>query len=146
MLIREQLGLGEWSTDKLVGEIERNQLALASAVHRYNEQDTRLILDGHFVLLDAAGGFCPLAPEVFEPLNISGVVLVEASPETILARVRTRDGRRGELCRTGEFLAAERLQASFVCEKLGIPIVTLDDPSPEVFLRAVSAMAGWVKQ
>ena len=60
-----------------------------------------MLLDGHFVLLDKEGLFVLLDVEVFETLNLSAVVLIEAQPELVASRVRHRDG----LDRSPEWLA-----------------------------------------
>ena len=56
-LIREERALPEWNTDKRVADVDENQVALASAVARYNGKGGRLLLDGHFILLNNKAKF-----------------------------------------------------------------------------------------
>lgn len=140
-LIREERAMPNWGTDKRVSDIDANQIALAAAVKRYNDAGTRLLLDGHFVLLNAQGNFSRLGTDVFRPLNLDGVVLIEADPQIVAARIRERDGREPDIERIREFIATERTQAQLVCGELGIPLRILDAPSLEMFVEAVTAPA-----
>ena len=54
-LIKEERGQATWSADKRVAEVDANQQALAKAIRRHNELGIKLLLDGHFVLLNNAG-------------------------------------------------------------------------------------------
>lgn len=80
--------------------MDANQIALANAVTRHNEAGTRLLLDGHFVLLDAQGEFSPLAANVFKALRLDGVLLLEADANTIATRIRERDSREVDIDHT----------------------------------------------
>lgn len=140
-LIREELTMPSWGTDKRVSDIDANQIALAAAVKRYNDAGTRLLLDGHFVLLNTQGEFSCLGTEVFRSLNLCGVVLIEADPYTVGARVRERDGQELSVEQMQEFIVTERMQAQLVCEELGIPLRILDAPSLDAFVQAVALLA-----
>ena len=74
-LIKEEATLQTWGVDKRVGDIEGNQLALTAAVRRHNTAGERLLLDGHFVLLDTVGNFVEIPVEVFRALQFQAVVL-----------------------------------------------------------------------
>jgi adenylate kinase len=138
-LIKEERPMPNWSADKRVRNVDGNQIALAGAVKRYNSAGTRLLLDGHFVLLNSRGEFSRLGTEVFRALNLDGVVLLESDIDTIAVRIRQRDGRELDIGHTAEFLAAERTQAQMVCVELGIPLRILNAPSPSVFAECVKA-------
>lgn len=140
-LIAGERAMPNWDADRRVSEIDANQFALATSVRRHNDAGRRLLLDGHFVLLDSEGNFKRLGPEVLRALNLSGVVLIEAEAPTIAARIRTRDQREVNLTHTVEFITAERTQAKVVCEELGISLLTLESPSPEVFAKAIEILS-----
>lgn len=139
-LIKEERAMPSWGVDKRVSDVDANQLALATAVKRYNNTGTPLLLDGHFVLLDGSGNFVRLGTDVFGTLNISGVVLLEAEPQVIAARINERDGRIVDIDHLSDFIVAERSQAKIVCDGLGIPMRVLVDPSPQAFAEAVSVL------
>lgn len=138
-LIKEERTLN-WGVDKRVSDLDANQIALTAAVRRYNDAGTRLLLDGHFVLLNSEGAFSRLEIDVFKSLNLDGVVLLEAAPDTVVTRIRKRDGQDVDLAHLVEFIADERSQAQIVCRELGIPLYVLTEPTLETFAEAVSAI------
>lgn len=139
-LIKEELALPNWGLDKKVNNVDANQVALAAAVERYNAAGNRLLLDGHFVLLNAESEFVPLAAEVFKPLKIDGVILLECAPDTIASRIRERDGREVDMGHLVEFIKAERSQAQIVCDELGISLSVLNSPSYDIFVQTIVKM------
>lgn len=132
-LIKEELALPDWNADKLVTDIDKNQVALAKAVARYNANGIALLLDGHFVLLDQAGEFVLLGVEVFQTLNLSAVILIEADPTVVESRVRDRDALRRDIDWISAFMRKERLQAEAVCNSLGVPLRVLNSPNDTEF-------------
>lgn len=140
-LIKEELTLPDWSSDKRVSDVDRNQVALAKAVSRYNANGTALLLDGHFVLLDAASEFAPLGVEVFKSLNLSAVLLIEADPKVVEARVQDRDNLRRDSKWLAAFMRAERSQAEAVCQELDIPLCILESPSLAEFALAIASQS-----
>jgi adenylate kinase len=140
-LIKEERALPNWGLDKRVIDVDANQLLLAEAVKRHNAAGMRLLLDGHFVLLNSEGGFSRLGPEVFTPLNLDGVVLLEDDPDVIAARLRDRDGTEGNHGRLLEFIELERSQAELVCDQIGRKLLILNAPSLEKFSEAIAAIA-----
>lgn len=137
VLIREERALPEWSAQKNVSDVDGNQIALASAVRRHNEKGTSLLLDGHFVLLDHLGHFVPLAADVFLPLNIGAVLLVEESPSVVAERVKNRDSLMREESWLALFMQKEREQAQAVCASLQIPLEVLYSVNESQFTDAV---------
>lgn len=138
MLIKEERTLSTWTTDKRVTDVGANQRALAAAIQRHNELGTRLLLDGHFVLLDATGEMVRLETDVFTALNLIGVILVEADPHTVAQRIDERDKRQVPVDHLQAFMKAERDQAQKVCTELHIPLTLLVSPSPEKFTISVN--------
>jgi len=138
-LIKEERAMPNWGEDKRVGDVAGNQIAVAAAVKRHNAAGRRLLLDGHFVLLNAQGEFSRLSAEVFNSLNLDGVVLLEDDPRTIVVHIHERDGRAVDIGDMVKFIAAERLQAQVVCAELGIPLCILNAPSPSVFAETIKA-------
>lgn len=140
-LIEEERTILNWGADKRVSDVDANQIALAAAVKRHNSVGTRLLLDGHFVLLNDQGEFTRLDTEVFKALKLDGVVLLEAAPDTISIRIRERDGGEVNIDHMVEFLTMERSQAQMVCHDLGISLRILHAPNLDIFVEAVKATA-----
>jgi len=132
-LIKEQLALSEWNVDKRVIDVDANQIALAQAVARHNANNTALLLDGHFVLLGQDGQYIPLGIEVFRTLNLLAVVLIEASPDVVAARIIQRDEIYRDPRWLADFMRRERAQADLVCTELKLPLSVLSSPSDVEF-------------
>ena len=137
-LIKEERALVTWTNDKRVTDVDANQQALATAIRRHNELGIKLLLDGHFVLLDNTGEMTRLDVVVFSALNLDGVVLIEESPQTVAQRIEERDQRQESIADLQAFMVAERDQAQKVCADLHIPLTILLSPSPEEFAVAVA--------
>lgn len=136
-LIREEVSQPNWNADKRVSDVTVNQIALAQAVRRRNDNGERLLLDGHFVLLDSVGSFVLLNVDVFESLNLQAALLLEAPAHIVAERIRTRDGREIAIAEIENFAEAERCHARAVCDSLGIALVELDASSPGALLEAI---------
>jgi len=136
-LIKSERALPSWAIDKRASDVEANQAALVAAVARYNKAGIRLILDGHFVLLNIKGEFSRLGADVFKALSLEGVILLEADAHTIADRIRERDGRESDVDHTVRFIAEERSQAQLVCNALKIPLIILEEPSNDTFAKAI---------
>jgi len=137
-LIREERTSQTWTSDKRVNDVDENQIALAAAIKRHNEQGIRLLLDGHFVLLDQEGEMIYLGADIFASLNLSGVLLVESDVRTVAQRIEERDQRQVSLDHLQAFMEAERNQALKVCAEINIPLTVLLAPSVEKFLASIN--------
>jgi adenylate kinase len=128
-IIDEERKMPNWSADKRASDVNANQLALAAAVQRHNAAGKRLLLDEHFVLLSAQGELTSLGTEVFESLNLDGVVLLEAAPNIIAMRIRERDGIEADIDHIVEFITVERSQLQMVCNEIDIPLLIVEVPN-----------------
>ncbi len=137
-LIKEERELSTWSSNKRVIEVDENQIALAAAVRRHNEAGTRLLLDGHFVLLGKSDELILLDGGVFATLNLHSVILVEEDLQTVARRIADRDQRNVSIDHMQAFMKAERSQAQTICTALHIPLTILISPSPDEFIASVA--------
>ena len=126
-LIRKELAMADWSVDKKAKKIEENPLALRHAVQKIIKGGQALVLDGHFVLINADSNFVKLEASVFQGLEITGVVVLEADVNTIQSRLAARDSSKSAVD-VGLFLEHERAQARKVCHELGVPFKVLYQP------------------
>lgn len=140
-LIKEEISQPNWGSDKKVSDPAGNQILLANAVRRKNDNGIRLLLDGHFVLKDNHGEFIFLGPEVFSTLNLKSVILLEASPQIVAQRLFDRDGQQESIERLTKFLQAEQEQARKVCDTLGIPLDILNEPSTQDFMELIESLS-----
>lgn len=139
-LIREERASVTWGKDKRVAQVDENQAALGQAVRRHNDAGIRLLLDGHFVLLDTQGAYLPIGAEVFRSLDLDGVVLLEADPSVIICRTYERDQIQREKGDVETFMAEERRQAQAVCGELDIPLTILISPDSSMFVDAMRSL------
>jgi adenylate kinase len=141
-LITEERATENWGADKRVFDIDGNQIALAAAVRRRNSAGQKLLLDGHFVLLDRGGQMTPIDAAVFNTLGLDGALLLETDAQTVVDRLQARGGPRGTLEQVREFMAAERTQAENICNALQIKLAVLSTSSVEEFAATLSTLVG----
>ena len=112
----------DFSNDKLIPDIDDNQLYLLAAVHELNASGTQYLLDGHFCLLNADGIVTRIPPETFKVLQPEAIVLLTERPEIIAERREQRDGIIHDVGAIRHFQDEESLYAKEIAEALGIPI------------------------
>lgn len=127
-LIREELGAVNWSNEKRVLNVDRNQEALISAVSSINRISSQVVLDGHFVLRNEMGDVIALPLNVFKRLKIKAVILLEAPANIISLRLAAR-GASQSLAEVEEIASAELGHAQLICRELRIPLVRLLSPT-----------------
>lgn len=136
-LIRKERAQANWSTDKRVGNIDDNQLALKSAVQKIVAAGHALLLDGHFVLINDRSEFVALESSVFKDIGITGVVVLEADTRVIASRLAARDSSKS-VVDIDSFLDLERAQAQCVCQELSVPLRILKQPEYSEFSKVVN--------
>jgi len=136
-LIREEKGRATWTKEKLVTEVEYNQLALIHAVNRRIDLVESLLLDGHFVLRNSTGHIVQLSVDVFAKLHLAGVIVLSEDSEVIAKRLADRDGVSVSLESIAELIHAEISHAVAVCNMLRIPLLTIERPTEPLLTQAV---------
>jgi adenylate kinase len=117
---RVTVGIG----DKAVPDVDANQLLLLRGlgVFRARIGPSPVLLDGHFVLLDATGAIAEIPLAVYEVIAPCAVLLVEADAGTIRRRLLERDGEAPTSATLAELMVRERAHAEHVCAALGLPL------------------------
>ncbi|WP_122647813.1 ATP-binding protein [Burkholderia pseudomallei] len=128
-LIQEQRGLTNWTASRQVDDIEENQRALVAAVRRLEDSGEKVVLDGHFVLRRGVDIHEKIGVETFAQLIVQGVILLEASGETIADRLLKRGDATWRKSEIEVFAQVELEHARTVCAELGVPLVRLCSPS-----------------
>jgi adenylate kinase len=113
--------------DKAVPDVDANQLLLLRGLDLYRGRvGPRLVLlDGHFVLLEASGTIAEIPLAVYDAIGPQAVLLVEAETATIRARLVARDGEAPPLATLAELASRERARAEHVCSQLGVPLLAV---------------------
>ncbi|AMU13346.1 MULTISPECIES: ATP-binding protein [Burkholderia cepacia complex] len=139
-LIKEQRGLANWTVSRQVDDVDENQRALVAAVQRLDEGGETVVLDGHFVLRRGVDIHEKIGVETFAQLMVQGVILLEASGETIADRLLKRGDATWGKPEIEAFAQAELEHAQTVCAELGVPLVRLCSPSAADVREALIAL------
>lgn len=114
---------------KAVLDVDANQdrLLLGLDAYRANQrhadvQSSRLILDGHFCLLDTAEQIREIPFAVFDAIQPVAVLLVEAQPETVARRLVARDASAFTIETLRALTVLENAHAVFVSSRLQVPL------------------------
>jgi adenylate kinase len=136
-LIREEKGKATWGANKIVTEVDDNQLALVRAVKRKRDSEESILLDGHFVLRNTSGKFVRLNEDVFAGLELTGVILLTEKTEVIFDRLLNRDAITTSLAAISELAKCEYDHAHEICSNLKIPLCVLSSATIETLTEAV---------
>jgi len=136
-LIKEERSLSTWSENKVVTDVDANQLALTNAIKRKNNAGISLLLDGHFVLLGEDHLMIRLESRVFESFNLLGVILIQEDPLIVAQRILERDKREENPQFLREFIDAEKRQAQVVCNDVNLPLIELMSATAGDFAEAI---------
>ncbi|MFM0158925.1 ATP-binding protein [Paraburkholderia sediminicola] len=140
-LIKEQRGLANWTLSRQVDDIDENQRALVAAVRRLEESGETVVLDGHFVLRRGVNIHEKIDVVTFAQLMVRGVILLEASCETVADRLRGRGDATWEQSEIEVFAQKELEHARTVCAELSVPLVRLCSPSTQEMRDALAALS-----
>ncbi len=90
-LIRQQRATAISENSKIVLDAAANQRLLIAAVNSLRPENTDLILDGHFTLMDKTGAIKAIDTSVFCDLTLSAIVVFYDKEESISERLKARD-------------------------------------------------------
>lgn len=135
-LIKRAKSMG---SGKAVSDVADNQAILISEFRNLSKANTRIILDGHFCLLNQEGEIEELPADVFRLLSIKKIVVVTAEPQVIYERLLARDGSTHglEVSAIEEFQRAELKNARDVSDELGLPLIEVDSSDGRGAIDAV---------
>jgi adenylate kinase len=134
-LIRHEALPGD-TTGKAVADIDGNQRLLLDGLRAVTTMHTRVLLDGHFCVLDALQRVAVVPAKVFAAMKPTALLCLEVDPEEALQRLAKR-GDGVYAARLLESLAAaEATHASALSELLGIPLVVVEQNVPAAGVAA----------
>ena len=114
------------ATDKAVVSPAANQQCLIQAVTTsFANGEKLLLLDGHFTIPTTAGQVERIPAEVFEALNVSGIVVLVEEPHVIRKHRKRRDGNAPEVTAIEESQAMELEHARQIACALACPFTPL---------------------
>jgi adenylate kinase len=111
------------TTAKAITDVPGNQELLVTAVLELLKTHSRVLLDGHFTLLNANGEIESIPENIFGRLRIDGIVLYRDDPIEIQKRLTVRDGGPPHEVALHQF--AEENQANRVADLLHVELYIL---------------------
>lgn len=111
-----------FNMDKRVEKIYDNQIILRNALIQKDLINKKILLDGHFCLLDKNNKIVRIPLETFTDLEFSAIVLLMENVNVISSRRKLRDGIEIDKQLTKKFQKAELLFAKEVANNLGVPL------------------------
>ena len=126
---------------KEVIDVRGNQELLTQAVQRrlYAGQ-SRLLLDGHFTLLNSEKKIQMVELSVFVSLSIDGIVVFRDDPESIQTRLQERDKHDWDVDLIATQQNAELQHAATVATALRVPINYFDAFSSRMLLEMAGSI------
>jgi adenylate kinase len=111
-----------FSNNKLITGIDRNQDYLTQAIHNLPITDPWFLLDGHFCLLNTKGDVTKVPRSTFNNLGIKAIILLTDSIESIAERLALRDSIMHNLSLLEDFQQQEIEYAKSIANENHIPI------------------------
>jgi adenylate kinase len=108
--------------NKRVGNISNNQTALIEQFKVEKKSHKRLLLDGHYCLINSQNQFSPIDVDVFRKMNPELLILLKNNPEEIAKRLSKRDEKKWDQSFLAKFQIAEEKHAQRVSSEIGIPL------------------------
>jgi adenylate kinase len=108
--------------DKLIKDIDKNQLYLLDALKSLKSTGREFILDGHFCLFNTVGEIIRIPKQTYIDLMPDRIILLTEDPEVIAIRLFKRDGIHDEVFRIRDLQNAEIEYAKEISQDLSIPL------------------------
>ena len=83
----------KYGANKLVADKDKNQDILAEVVSSLLQKHDRILLAGHFCIVNKQGRVDILPESVYNALDIERIILLEAPRDVILSHLAGRDGK-----------------------------------------------------
>ena len=113
---------GKTDHNKRIDHVEENQSLLLAALDKAKSKNGRLLLDGHYTLINGQGDIKPIDVEVFRAMRLNQLILIKGKPDKIAARLEARDGRLWTQSFLSNFQEAEEAHARNVAKSIGVPL------------------------
>lgn len=112
---------GEVNLNKTVSKIEDNQLILLAAIKKYQRGNYKVVIDGHFCIINTKGVPENISIEVFKEMKPELLLLAEIPIEQLQKNLNQRAVMRISVS-LSDFVLQEHQQAEFVSKEIGIPM------------------------
>ena len=113
-----------YGTNKVVANKVENQDILAIQIERLLKQYDRILLAGHFCIVNKYGEVDCLPRDAFKNLHLDKIILLEAEEKQILNHLHARDAKKYSPELVAALMQTEREMAYTVSAELNCPIAT----------------------
>lgn len=115
----------ETDRNKRVSNIKKNQEILIEQFSIEKKIYKRLILDGHYCLLNKNNQIEQIALDVFERMEFTNLILLKSDSENIVKRLSMRDTKQWDINFINQFQCQEERHAQYVSRELSIQLQTV---------------------
>ncbi|PEC62927.1 ATP-binding protein [Bacillus toyonensis] len=116
--------------DKKTENISRNQELWKSELKKLNVEGSKLLLDGHFCLLDKSRNIVALPFTTFKNTQMSKIICIKSDPQIIKERLLKRDNNEYSVALLEEFQNCELQQAMRYSRENDISLFIYDETRP----------------
>ena len=113
-----------YGASKVVADKEGNQDILVMQIEHLLKQYDRILLAGHFCIVNKYGEVDCLPQDTFKKLHLDKIILLEAEEGKILEHLHNRDAKKYSPKLVAALKKTERAMAHVVSAELNCPIVT----------------------
>lgn len=117
-------------SQKSTGNISRNQEMWKSELNNLELTDSKLVLDGHFCLLNSKNEIKPLDFATFKGTNMSKIIFMKNNPQVIKERLFKRDRIKYSIELLVDFQEFEMCQAIKYSQENDIELFMYDEIEP----------------
>lgn len=113
--------------NKQVNNIYDNQTALIEQLTLEKKKHCRLLLDGHFTLINSQRHIEPVDCSVFERVNPTQLILIKGDPKETARRLAKRDEKDWNPAFVEEFQKKEEKHAKLIAKELKKDLFVIDN-------------------
>ncbi|WP_372795543.1 AAA family ATPase [Pontiella sp.] len=132
--------------NKRVDDVPGNQTALIEQLSVKRQKHNRLLLDGHFTVLNRLSKIEPINISVFQEMNPSGLLLIKGDSKEISVSLSKRDGEKWTISFLKSLQRAEELHARKVAIELNIPLRIVNRNDKPVSIAKIASSIGRTDQ
>lgn len=132
----------QYGANKLVIDKEKNQDILALCVADLLRTSKRILLAGHFCIVNENGQVDLLPSGIFDKLQIERIILLEANPLIIQSHLAGRDNKNYSTDLIRSMYVVEHDAAQDIAYRLSVPLLVHQMSYSEVDVQELMAFIG----
>lgn len=113
----------QYGSNKVVADKNRNQDTLADCVSSLLQSEDRILLAGHFCIINRSGQVDLLPDTVFDKLQIEKIILLETTPAIVQSHLDGRDNKKYSTHIIETMLRVEHEAAQKTASRLSVPLI-----------------------